>query len=185
MNIVHVILDYLLIFGIGSLHGLGLTGAAIAMILARIYGFVRLLIISQRIPSIALKLSDLRLVWGLALSMIKFAIPAMVERLSMRLGQVIYFGLIVRMGTEVYATHNIAGNLTTFSSTIGGGFAVAASSLIGQAIGEKNQTDVQEYRKWSYIQSAISMTLVTAFLALGIKYLRLIKQFFICYLSSY
>lgn len=167
MNIVHVILDYLLIFGMGSLHGLGLTGAAIAMILARIYGFVRLFIISQRIPSIALKLSDFGLVWNLAWSMIKFAIPAMLERLSMRVGQVIYFGLIVRMGTEVYATHNIAGNLTTFASTIGGGFAVAASTLIGQAIGEKNPSDVEEYRKWSYIQSAISMTVVTAILALG------------------
>ena len=167
MNIVHVILDYLLIFGIGSFHGLGLTGAAIAMIVARMYGFVRLFLKSQRIPSIAVKLGDLRLVWSLAWSMIKFAIPAVLERLSMRVGQVIYFGLIVRMGTEVYAAHNIAGNLTTFASTIGGGFAVAANTLIGQAIGEKNLSDVKEYRKWSYIQSAIAMTLITAIIALG------------------
>ncbi|MEH7118345.1 MATE family efflux transporter [Neobacillus vireti] len=167
MNIIHVILDYLLIFGFGSFHGLGLTGAAVAMIFARIYGFVRLFIKSQRIPFIALKLSDFRPVWNIASSMIKFLLPAMLERLSMRLGQVIYFGLIVRMGTEVYATHNIAGNLTTFASTIGGGFAVAASTLIGQAIGEKNLSDVEEYRKWSYIQSAISMTVVTAVLAFG------------------
>ena len=167
MNIIHIILDYLLIFGIGSFHGLGLTGAAIAMILARIYGFFRLFIKSQRIPSITLKSSDFRPVWNLAWSMIKFAIPAMLERLSLRLGQVIYFGLIVRMGKEVYATHNIAGNLTTFASTIGGGFAVAASTLIGQAIGEKNPSDVKEFRKWSYILSAISMTLVTAIISLG------------------
>jgi putative MATE family efflux protein len=165
MNIVHVILDYILIFGIGSFTGFGLTGASIAMILARLYGFLRLVIKSQRVPSIALKVGDFVLVWRLAGSMIKFAIPATIERLSMRLGQVIYFGFIVRMGTEVYATHNIAGTLTTFASTIGGGFAVAASTLIGQAIGEKRLSDVKEYRKWSYIQSAISMTIVTAILA--------------------
>jgi putative MATE family efflux protein len=165
MNVVHIILDYILIFGIGSFSGLGLTGAAIAMILARIYGFLRLLIKSQRIPSIALKISDFKIIGDLAVSMTKFAVPATLERLSMRLGQVVYFGLIVRMGTEVYATHNIAGTLTTFAYTIGGGFAIAASTLIGQAIGENNLSDVKEYRKWSYIQSAISMTLITAILA--------------------
>jgi putative MATE family efflux protein len=167
MNVVHVILDYVLIFGIGPFKGLGITGAAFAMILARIYGFIRLVIKSQRIPSIALKLSDFKVIRNLAVSMIKFAIPATLERLSMRLGQVVYFGLIVRMGTEVYATHNIAGTLTTFAYTVGGGFAVAASTLIGQAIGEKNYSDVKEYRKWSYIQSAVSMTVITAILAIA------------------
>ncbi|MGG5252073.1 MATE family efflux transporter [Neobacillus sp. SM06] len=165
MNIVHVILDYVLIFGIGLFPGFGLAGAAIAMILARIYGFVRLFIKSQHIPSISLKLDDFTLNGKLAGSMTKFAVPATLERLSMRLGQVVYFGLIVRMGTESYAAHNIAGTLTTFASTVGGGFAIAASTLIGQAIGEKNMEDVKEYRKWSYIQSAISMTVITAVLA--------------------
>ena len=165
MNVVHVILDYVLIFGIGSFTGLGLTGAAIAMIAARIYGFLRLIIKSQRIPSIALQISDLKLKWRLAGSMIKFAVPVTIERLSMRLGQVVYFGLIVRMGVEIYAAHNIAGTLTTFAYTIGGGFSIAASTLIGQAIGEKNLSDVKTYQQWSYIQSAVSMTVITAVLA--------------------
>jgi Na+-driven multidrug efflux pump len=70
------------------------------------------------------------------------------------------------MGTAAYATHNIAGSLTTFASTIAGGFAVAASALIGQAIGEGKIEDVKDYRRWSYIQSALSMTLITALLAI-------------------
>lgn len=165
MNVVHVVLDYFLIFGIGSFRGLGLEGAAIAMILARIYGFLRLFINSQRIPSIAVKTSDFKVVGSLLRSMTKFAVPATLERLSMRLGQVIYFGLIVRMGTDAYAAHNIAGNFTSFASTIAGGFAVAASALIGQAIGEGKTEDIKEYRRWSYIQSAFSMTIITALLA--------------------
>jgi len=165
MNAVHVILDYVLIFGLGPFSGLGLTGAAIAMILARFYGFLRLVMKAQSIPLIALKINDFKIRWSLTVSMIKFAVPTILERLSMRLGQVVYFGLIVRMGKEIYATHNIAGTFTTFASTVGGGFAVAASTLIGQAIGENNLSDVKEFRKWSYIQSAISMTIITAFLA--------------------
>ncbi|MED1201701.1 hypothetical protein [Heyndrickxia acidicola] len=83
----------------------------------------------------------------------------------MRLGQVLYFGLFVRMGMVVYATHNIPGTLTTFASTIGGVFAVASSTLIGQAIGEKKGQDIKEYRKWGYILSAVFMTFVTVTLA--------------------
>ncbi|PFH90571.1 hypothetical protein COI44_03540 [Bacillus sp. AFS088145] len=36
----------------------------------------------------------------------------------------------------------------------------SAQSAFFRAIGEKNQSDVQEYRKWSCIQSAVSMTFV-------------------------
>ncbi len=114
--------------------------------------------------------TPLRLTW----SMTKFAVPAAVERLSMRLGQVIYFGLIVRMGVDVYATHNIAGTLTAFASTIGGGFATAATATIGQSIGSGNEDDVRVYRRWCYIEGAVAMTGVTILLCLFSPWLGLL-----------
>lgn len=162
MNVVHVVLDYILIFGIWFVPGLGLAGAAWAMVIARLYASARLWWKSRNVEAISLLREDLKIKLSFFLGMLKFAIPVTVERLSMRLGQVVYFGFIVRMGTESYAAHNIAGTLTVFAYTIGSGFAVAASVTIGQAIGSKNMEDVQSYRRWSYIQSAISMTIVTA-----------------------
>jgi putative MATE family efflux protein len=164
MNILHVILDYILIFGFGWFHGLGLTGAAIAMVLARLYALIRLWMKSRRVDTIAIHRTDLKISVPFSWSMIKFAVPAALERLSMRLGQVVYFGLIVRMGVDVYATHNIAGTLTTFGFTIGNGFAIAATATIGQAIGSGNESDVRAYRRWSYIESAVSMTVVAVLL---------------------
>lgn len=164
MNAIHVVLDYVLIFGVGSFHGLGIRGAALAMVIARLYALLRLWHLAQKVEVLKLRRTDFVLSRPLAWSMIQFAIPAALERLSMRLGQVLYFGLIVRMGVNVYATHNIAGTLTTFSSTIGNGFAVAATATIGQAIGRGDISDVQMYRRWSYLESAISMVLVTILL---------------------
>ena len=166
MNALHVIFDYVLIFGIGSFHGLGIKGAAIAMVLARGYALIRLWTKSHHVDAIALHASDLKISASLAWSMTKFAVPAALERLSMRLGQVLYFGLIVRMGVDVYATHNIAGTLTIFASTIGTGFATAATATIGQAIGSGQEGDVRVYRRWSYIESAIFMTGVTIMICL-------------------
>lgn len=166
MNVLHVILDYVLIFGIGSFHGLGLKGAAIAMVIARLYALIRLWAKSRRVEALTLHLSDLKPSRSLSWSMVKFAVPATLERLSMRLGQVVYFGLIVRMGVDVYATHNIAGTITTFGFTIGNGFAVAAAATIGQAIGSGNESDVRIYRRWSYLESAVFMTAVAILLCL-------------------
>ena len=164
MNVIHVVLDYVLIFGIGSFHGLGIKGGAMAMVLARLYALLRLWLKSRRVNALALHFADIKLSGSLSWSMTKFAVPAALERLSMRLGQVVYFGLIVRMGVDVYATHNIAGTITTFASTVGAGFATAATATIGQAIGSGNEEDVRVYRRWSYVESAIFMTTVTILL---------------------
>ncbi len=164
MNVVHVILDYVLIFGVGPIPGWGIVGAGWAMILARVYASVRLWMKSREVETLALTRKDVVFRKPLVFSMIKFAIPAAIERLSMRLGQVLYFGLIVRMGVDVYATHNIAGTVTTFAYTIGSGFATAATTTIGQAIGSGNVSDALAYRRASYIQSAVFMTAVTAIL---------------------
>ena len=136
------------------------------MVLTRGYALIRLWTKTHHVDAIALHASDLKISASLAWSMTKFAVPAALERLSMRLGQVVYFGLIVRMGVDVYATHNIAGTLTIFASTIGTGFATAATATIGQAIGSGLEGDVRVYRRWSYIESAIIMTGVTIMICL-------------------
>ncbi|MCU6794279.1 MATE family efflux transporter [Paenibacillus sp. WQ 127069] len=162
MNAVHVVLDYILIFGVGWISGFGLAGAAWAMVLARLYAFLRLWWKSRSVGAICLRKEDFTWRPSVLVEMVTFAVPAAAERLSMRLGQVIYFGMIVRMGINVYATHTIAGTLTVFASTVGAGFATAAIVTIGQAIGGKDISAVQAYRRWSYILSAISMTVITA-----------------------
>lgn len=164
MNALHVILDYILIFGIGAIPAWGITGAAWAMILARVYASARLWMKSRRVDALRLRRRDFVFHPALISSMVRFAIPAAIERLSMRLGQVIYFGLIVRMGVDVYATHNIAGTIATFAYTIGSGFATAATTTIGQAIGSGNESEALAYRRASYIQSALLMTAVTTLL---------------------
>ncbi|WP_067620535.1 MATE family efflux transporter [Alicyclobacillus acidiphilus] len=164
MNVFHVVLDYVLILGIGPIPGWGIVGAGWAMVLARMYASIRLWFMSRRVDVLRLTSKDMAFRPSMVSSMIRFAIPAALERLSMRLGQVLYFGLIVRMGVDVYAAHNIAGTITTFSSTIGNGFATAATATIGQAIGSGNDVEASEYRRSSYIQSAVLMTSVTAVL---------------------
>lgn len=174
MNVVHIILDYIFIFGLGTWEGWGIAGAAVATVLARLYGVIRLLTRLRKTEVMADLHSKLFTAkWPLLWQMTKLAVPAAGERLFMRLGQVLYFGMIVRMGVEVYAAHNIAGTVTTFAYTIGTGFSVAATALIGRSIGEGDLEKANHYRHWTYIYSSISMTLVTIILFLSSPWLGL------------
>ncbi len=98
INLIHIGLDYVLIFGLGDWEGWGIAGAAWATMSVRIMGAAVLYL--RKGSSTAFTLPLLRL-----------SAPAAAERLMMRLGQVFYMGLIVRIGTDVYAAHLLAGHI--------------------------------------------------------------------------
>ena len=90
--------------------------------------------------------------------LVKLGIPASMERLFMRFGQVIYFGMIIRMGTEVYAAHTLAGNFTIFASVIGTGFQAATTTLVGKSIGAGEIEEAKKYSLSSIKLMSLSMT---------------------------
>ena len=57
----------------------------------------------------------------------------------------LYFGLIIQIGTNVYAAHMIAGNIEIFSYMPGYGLAVAATTLVGQHLGANRREDAYRY----------------------------------------
>lgn len=77
--------------------------------------------------------------------LIELSILAILERMVMRIGQVVYFGLIVGIGSVTFAAHSIAGNIESFTYMPAYGLATAAATLVGMSIGSKNFEDVIEY----------------------------------------
>lgn len=155
-NVFNVALDYILIFGIGSWSGLGIVGTVLGTVLARLLGTALLYRKVQQIE-LAVDLGQLfRL--GSPKEMIALTIPAALERLVMRLGQVVYFSLIVGLGTTVYASHMIAGNIESFTYMPAYGLATAAAVLIGQALGKG---DLSTVRRVAFISSAYGIAIMS------------------------
>ncbi|HEM5596772.1 TPA: MATE family efflux transporter [Streptococcus suis] len=152
----NVVLDYFLIFGIGSWSGLGIVGTALGTVLARLLGTVLLYRKVQQ-TDVAVDLKQLfRL--GSPKEMVVLTLPAAAERLVMRLGQVVYFSLIVGLGTTVYASHMIAGNIESFTYMPAYGLATAAAVLIGQALGKGYILTV---RRVAFISSAYGVAIMS------------------------
>lgn len=143
INILHIGLDYILIFGIFQISGFGVAGAAWATVIVRIVGTIALYYYIKK-SDIGFSLFD-RSSKRDAAEIVKLSTPAAMERLIMRLGQVLYFGLIVKIGADTFAAHTIAGNIETFAYMPGYGLAIAATTLVGQSIGANRIKEAYQY----------------------------------------
>lgn len=143
INLIHIAVDYILIFGLFGWAGWGIAGAAWATTLVRVIGSLALFMQIQKSKlSFSIRKGTSS---EFTLPLLKLSGPAAAERLIMRFGQVMYFGLIVRIGTDVYAAHVLAGNIEIFSYMPGYGLAVAATTLVGQHLGANRKEDAYHY----------------------------------------
>ncbi|MCG8484014.1 MAG: MATE family efflux transporter [Clostridia bacterium] len=163
-NIINAILDYILIFGLFNFTGLGILGAGLATTLSRVVGAVLLLRkMNGRYTKIHISLfSKWKIDKNILKSIVRISLPAAAERLIMRSGQLIYGGMIIKIGTEAYAAHNIAGTIETFSYLPGMGFGIAAATLVGQSLGANKSDEAQRYGWMSYYIATGFMIVVGA-----------------------
>ena len=154
-----IVLSVGLIFGRWGFPALGVRGAA----LATLFGY--LLNALLMLAKLRLGFSGMRLTWAslrIDRNLLKrlglLAWPVGAERMIMRMGFVFYMRVVSALGTVALAANQIALRLESVSLTIGFGFTVAATTLVGQAIGHR---DVAEARARAY------MTMKMALVATG------------------
>ncbi|GAB4567668.1 MAG: MATE family efflux transporter [Anaerolineae bacterium] len=162
INVLHVLIAYVLIFGKLGFPALGVAGSAWAASLSRASGTVILLwvLLRGRVPiSIAGRSG-----WGLDFSLIKrmvrIGVPSMVEQTLLSGGMLIYSVLVIRMGTEIYAAQRITFQLISLSFMTGLGFATAATTLVGQQLGagDPEHAEMAARRATTYALTWMSLT---------------------------
>ncbi|WP_096186265.1 MATE family efflux transporter [Evansella halocellulosilytica] len=173
INILHIILDYILIFGFLFIPAMGIVGAALATVLVRIVGVIMLWrYIRASKTEIGFFTRDY---WkpskAMQFDLLSMGGPAAGERLVMRIGQVLYFGFIIQLGTHTFAAHQIAGSIEVFSYMIGYGFAAAATTLMGQYIGAGRLQEAKQVGKLITYLAAGIMTVLGVVLFFSAEWL--------------
>lgn len=133
----NALLSYLLIFGKLGLPALGVRGAAIAALAARILEFgVLLWIIYRRRSPIALRLRDL---FGLELSFIgrvfKPMLPVILNETFWSFGTTAYSVVYARIGTDSIAAMNIVSTIDNLAFVFIFGLSNATAIMVGNRIG--------------------------------------------------
>lgn len=158
INVLNIVIDYCLIFGIGFIPPLGVLGTAIGTVVSRVIGCFILYLYVQK--------SNIKIDFSLLLKdkdykeINKITIPAALERLAMRFGQVVYFGLIIYISEETFAAHNITSQIEGFTYIPALGLASAAATLVGFSIGQRNYKEAKQYGFRSVLIGIISMSIL-------------------------
>lgn len=150
-NVFNVILNFFLIFEtrtmiLGGLEftvpgaGLGVMGAALGTIISRGFGAVAILyILFNGSTVISLSWKGLKKIdMDIMGRIIRLGIPAAIERMVMSSGQIMFNRIVASLGTTAFAAHHLAIVAESISYMPGFGFSMAATTLVGQALGAKD-----------------------------------------------
>ncbi len=161
VNGVNIVVAWVLINGTFGLPQLGVVGAALGATVGRGLGGALVLRALLHGRS-GLRLQ--RLPWAPNLSTIgrilHVGLPSGAEQLLLRLGQISFVRIVAALGTTAYAAHSVALNTESVSFMPGFGFAVAATTLVGQGLGAQDDRLAERYGYVSYALGAAIMGLM-------------------------
>lgn len=136
--IINIILDPLLIFGIGFFPKLGVKGAAIATVIAKIIGLcICIIYFFKGDNKIKICLSFMKINFKIISRILKIGIPSSLQ-LVMRTGVGLVLMILVgTFGYKAVAAYGIGLRLFSLAMMLAFGLGNAASILVGQYLGAK------------------------------------------------
>lgn len=166
-----VLLSYVLVDGKLGLPVLGLPGIGLALVVAWTSG---LLPLARALGAGRLHLSlapgawrDLYPRWETIRRVLAVAVPAGVEEISLSGGQLVFTRILTSLGTVAYAAHLIGFNIAGYGLNVAFGFAVAASTLVGQNLGARRPDRARALALWSLGLGVSFITLYALILVLA------------------
>ncbi len=174
-NIINIILDPCLIFGLGPFPELGLKGAAIATTIGRglavVFQFFILINGKRRIK---LTFSQIAINIQIVLKLIKLSIGGIGQALIATSSWIGLMRIMAEFGNEVLAGYTIAIRIIVFSLLPAWGLGNAASTLTGQNLGAL-KPDRAERSVWlaSFINIAIMAFFSLFFIAFPETFIRI------------
>ncbi|MEZ4736507.1 MAG: MATE family efflux transporter [Caldilineaceae bacterium] len=138
-NVVNFVLTYAMIYGKWGLPAMGAVGSAWATFLSRVLALSILLVVlwrgrnGVRIRGTGSWLPS----WRVARRVMSIGVPAALEQILTSAANFMLAIVVAHLGTHTLAAHRILFNALSLSLLPGIGFALAATSLVGQSIGAK------------------------------------------------
>jgi len=171
-NLINVGLAYALIYGHFGLPALGAVGSAWATFVARLVGALLLVGVLWRGRN-GVRISGPGM-WrprpGVAWEVLRIGLPAALEELLVIGAFATLTPIVAGLGTVALAAHRVVINVLSLSFLPGIGFGLAATALVGQAVGARRPDDAMTITRIALRWATIWMG------ALGLVFLLLAPQ---------
>lgn len=142
-NIINCAGDVVLVYGLLGFPAMGVAGAALATSVAHVIGFfISAAVLLGGWSEIRV---DFRCLYAIYLPAVRdifrLGLPSLAEQFFHTMAYLTSAYLIVYMGTMAFASHQVALTIESISFMPGMGVAIAATALVGQAVGARNRED--------------------------------------------
>jgi len=166
VNALNIVVAWTAINGPFGLPQLGVVGSALGAATGRLVGGLLVIgILLRGRANIQLKLTNLRPDWALIGRILRVGLPSGLEQLLFRTGHMVFARILAELGTVAYAANQVAMNGWSLSFMPGFGFALAATTLVGQSLGADDPEGAQRRGYTAYRMGAALMgTVGLAFL---------------------
>uniref|UniRef100_A0A7C4D880 Multidrug-efflux transporter n=1 Tax=Staphylothermus marinus TaxID=2280 RepID=A0A7C4D880_STAMA len=164
--LLNIILDPIMIYGYYGFPRMGVEGAALATIFSNIAtGFINTyyLLKSGLKPEFVIET-------GILNRILNLGIPIAVERAVFSIGNNLYVAIIARCGSIALAAHNIGLRIESLIYMPGFAFSIAASVLVGQAIGNSDYVYAKKIGREVVKTSTLFMTILGIIIAIVSRY---------------
>lgn len=162
VNVVHIVLDFGLIFGVGPFPRLGLAGAATALSISQWFGVAMFWITLRRHPVMgqAVQFQQIEMAW--ARRIVNIGAPASLQTLLRITGMLGYIRILTatREGTAAVAALPIGMTAESIAFMPGLGYSMAATALVGQSLGAKRPDVAARYAWMATAQACAMMTVM-------------------------
>lgn len=162
-NGLNIVMNYLLIYT----FELGVEGAAVASALSYALSGILMLYSCHRNKDLEWRLVKTYTDKILLKEYAGVGLPVLGSSVASCLGYVVFASLVSGMGTTVFAAHSIAVTAETIFYVPGYGLRSAASTLVGNARGERNVKKLKEVSKLSVVLTVFVMIISGAVLYFG------------------
>lgn len=167
VNVINTGLNYVFIY----LLGYGAIGAGIATAISYTIGGILMSVAFVKRPILNFKWSHIKfdktVMWGC----LSIGIPIMCTQIASCSGYVVATSFVSAMATTVYAAHSIAITAEELFYIPGYGMQAATSTLIGNAIGEKNRKKEHSIIRWSLVVIFATMCVTGLLLFVGAEFM--------------
>src|SRR5512136_1548989 len=161
VNVINIGVAWSLTQGVAGLPKLGVVGSGLGAASGQtVGGSIVLVLLVRGRAGIRLGLEMPRWDPGRIRRILNIGLPAGAEQILLQFALISLTVVIARFGTEAYAAHQVAWRIAQLSFLPGWGFAVAASTLVGQELGARQPQRASESGYVAFRAALIIMTVM-------------------------
>ncbi|MBC7076117.1 MAG: MATE family efflux transporter [Syntrophomonadaceae bacterium] len=140
-NIINCVGDYVLVYGVSFFPALGVAGAAWATVIAHTAAFIiALWALIGGWTELKIKLKEMLFFqFDIIKKIVRLGLPSFAEEAFFSAAGWISYILVTLLGTLSLASHQVTLTVESLSFMPGFGVSIAATTLVGQAVGAKNK----------------------------------------------